>query len=97
MNLTIVAPKIGLTPSLEKHVREKMQKLDAHFPVIKAQVRLEKDVHEMVASVNLSVKGTELHVEKRHTDMHVAIDNVLSSALESLKRRKDKTMTHRVM
>lgn len=92
MNLQIAAPKIGLTPSLENYVRTKIKKLDSHFSIVSAHVRLESDVHHKVAQIDLGIPGRQLHLEKRHPDMHVAIDNVIDSAFETLSREKSKVV-----
>lgn len=95
MNLTINARHLDLTEALENYVKQKLERVWSHFPIISATLRLASDPDKSVASADVAIKGKTLHIEESSPDMYAAIDRLVDALHEALRKVKERASEHR--
>jgi putative sigma-54 modulation protein len=96
MKLIISTHNIKLSDAIEKHILDRIDKLE-HFDrwTVDARVILEHD-HTRVpekqfsCSVRMSVRGPDLFAEAADSDLYVAIDKVTTKIELQLRKRHEK-------
>jgi putative sigma-54 modulation protein len=96
MKLIIIPHNVTLTAAIEKHIVNKIEKLD-HLDkrLIDARVILEHD-HKRVpekqfsCSLRLAVRGPDLFAEDREEDLYAAIDLVAKKIEGQIRKRHSK-------
>lgn len=96
MKLIISTHNLTMTPAIEDHVLEKVQKLARlDRRAIDARVTLEHD-HKRVpekhfsCSIRLAVRGPDLFAEDRESDLYAAIDLVTKKIEQQIRKRHSK-------
>jgi putative sigma-54 modulation protein len=96
MELSLKGKNLEVTDAVEKHVEQKLGKLDRYLPNI-AEVRVELAQGEAksaesryIAQVTIDHKGTLLRGEERAPDIFTAIDAVTDVVTRQIERYKGK-------
>ena len=100
MNLTINSRDIEVTPTMQMHVENGMEKIRKHFDhVIDATVffmidnATEKALRH-TAELTIHLKGKELYAEAHDEDLYHAIDAVVNKLERQVAKHKEKTQDH---
>lgn len=96
MKLIISTHNISLTPSIEQHILDKIDKLE-HLDrwTIDARVIIEHDQtrdpsKEFRCSIRLGVRGPDLFAEDYENDLHAAIDKVAKKVEQQIRKMHSK-------
>jgi len=96
MKLILSGHNLKITPAIEDHVVDKINKLD-HFDsrAIDARVLLEHDTSKpsekrFKCSVRLAVPGPDLFAEESQGDLYTAIDLVMKKVEQLIRKRQGK-------
>jgi putative sigma-54 modulation protein len=96
MKIIISTHNIKLTPSIEQHILDRIDRLE-HFDrwTIDARVIIEHDQtrtpsKEFRSSIRLSVRGPDLFAEDYENDLHAAIDKVAKKIEQQIRKRHSK-------
>ncbi|MGA0128562.1 MAG: ribosome hibernation-promoting factor, HPF/YfiA family [Burkholderiales bacterium] len=85
MNLSISSHHFDITPAIEKHLKQKMRRIDRHFDhTMSVEVILSVEKHEQKAEAKMHVNGKDLFCESKQIDLYNAIDE--------LTRKMDRTV-----
>lgn len=100
MNLTISGHHLEVTPALRAHVTEKLDIISKHFDqVVDVKVLLtvekqkEKEKRQR-AECNVHVKGSDLFAESSHSDLYVAVNELVEKLDRQVVRHKDRIQNH---
>ncbi|MFH1777854.1 MAG: ribosome-associated translation inhibitor RaiA [Candidatus Omnitrophota bacterium] len=95
MQLTITARHFDVTDAINKHIREKIQKLDKYaLKILQAHVILDIQKYRHIAEITISAKKLKLTATSNAGDMYSAIDQMIHNLLKQLRRHKDKIKNH---
>lgn len=96
MKLILSTHNITLTDAIEKHILDKLDKLE-HFDrwAVDARVTLEHDntrapERQFACSMRLAVRGPDLFAEDRESDLYAAIDKVAKKMEQQIRKRHSK-------
>jgi len=95
MQINLSGHHVDVTPSLKKHVTDKLQRIRRHFDhVTSADVILtvEKPLHKAEATVHLS--GAKIYAHASHTDMYASIDILVDKLVRQVQKHKEKITDH---
>jgi len=101
MNVTISADGLTLTPSIEAHVKGKLERVLKHFDdivTVRVLLSLEKTenrAQSQCASCNIHVKGADLFAKATSHDLYASIDDLMNKMDGIVLKHKDKTKGHR--
>ena len=93
MKLILSAHNIKLTEAIEKHIVDKIEKLDRY--AVDARVTIEHDTTKPVerkykCSVKLARPGPDLFAEDSEVDLYAAIDLVVKKVEQQIRTRHSK-------
>ncbi len=97
MKLTVTGRHIEITPAIQGHLEEKMEKLihdlgeEADIHVI---LTVEKYRH--IAEITIKGKGLSIFGEAETKDLYTAIDSALAKTDKQIKKHKEKNLTKRM-
>lgn len=95
MNLNISGIHLEVTPSLREYITEKLDRVTRHVDnVISVSVALSVDKLDQKVTVDLHLKGKEVHVEAIEADMYAAIDAVADKLDRQVLKHKEKLTNH---
>jgi putative sigma-54 modulation protein len=96
MKLILTAHNLRVTDAIEKHVIDKIEKLD-HFDAraVDARVLLEHDTSKPTegrfkCSIRLAIPGPDLYAEDYEEDLYSAIDLVAKKIEQQIRKRQNK-------
>ena len=95
MNIIIKAHNFEVTPSIDKHVRNKFKKITNHFDHlidIKFTLSLEKLDH--IAQVTIHLPKSDIHAESSDENMYHAIEIVIQKLDRQVIKYKEKNLNH---
>jgi putative sigma-54 modulation protein len=101
MNVNISADGLHLTPSIENHVRAKMDRVLKHFDeivtvrVILSIEKTENRAESQCASCNIHVKGADLFAKTSSQDLYATIDELMEKMDGLVRKHKGKAKSHR--
>jgi ribosomal subunit interface protein len=105
MKFILTTHNVTLTEAIEKHVMEKIEKLE-HIDrwLLDARVTLEKDhtAHspekQFKCGIRIGIRGNDLYAEDQESDLYAAIDEAVKKIEGQIRRKhsKRKAATHKV-
>ena len=96
MKILVTGKQIEVTPALEDHIREGLEKLTKIFDGnIQAEAVLIVEKRRHTAEINLLAEGYHLHSESSSDDMYKSIDVCISRIQTQLYRHKEKIRAKR--
>lgn len=91
MNLNISARHFELTSAMESYAKAKFEKVWRHFDIVSTHLRLaDDDGGAKLAQADIHIKGKDVHIEERASDLYAAIDKLAEAAHVALKREKER-------
>ncbi len=102
MNLTISGHHLDVTPALNEHITNKINKVMRRFDQsTEARVLLSIDNHKEKdrrhrAECTMRVKGNEMHAQGAQQDMYSAVDEMVDKLSRQLMKHKEKIKSHAV-
>ena len=84
---------LTVTPAIEKHITDKLGKLEKFFSnITKVHVILKQDGHEFIAEAELHAPGTNgnLFAKANGADLYQAIDELEKKLAVIIKKHHDK-------
>ncbi len=95
MKFTISGHHLAVSGSLQRYVREKLERVRRHFDrVIGVNVVLSVDKLKQKVEVTLQVRGRGIFAEFVHDDLYAAIDGVADKLDRQVLRYKDRVRAH---
>lgn len=91
MKITVTGKQLEVTPAMEDHIREGLEKITKFFDgniVAEAVLNVEKRIHS--AEINLLAEGLHLNGECSSEDLYRSIDVAISRIQTQLLRHKEK-------
>ncbi|MCA9410377.1 MAG: ribosome-associated translation inhibitor RaiA [Candidatus Omnitrophica bacterium] len=96
MKILVTGKQVEVTPALEDHIREGLEKLTKIFDGnMDAEAVLSVEKRRHTAEINLRAEGYHLHSESNSDDMYKSIDICISRIQTQLYRHKEKMRTKR--
>lgn len=105
MKFILTTHNVTLTEAIEKHVMEKIEKLE-HIDrwLLDARVTLEKDhtAHspekQFKCGIRIGIRGNDLYAEDQNADLYTAIDEAVKKIEGQIRRKhsKRKAATNKV-
>lgn len=91
----VTAKNITLTPALEKHIFDKIAKID-HFADHILDVNVNLDIQKVTNTVSISMKFLhfKIKVQAQTEDMYSAIDKAVEKLIKLIKKYKTKLQKH---
>jgi putative sigma-54 modulation protein len=91
MQLQLTGHQLEITPAIRDFVEKKLQKIRSLGDrITHIHVTLEKEKVNAIALANISLPGSQFHVESRSEDMYESIDKLVDKIVHQLKKYKDK-------
>ena len=95
MNLNITGVHLEVTPSLRDYLSEKIDRITRHVDnVIAVNVALSVEKLDQKVTVDVHLKGKDIHVEEVADDMYAAIDLVADKLDRQVLKHKEKSTDH---
>ena len=95
MNLNITGVHLEVTPSLRDYLSEKIDRITRHVDnVIAVNVALSVEKLDQKVTVDVHLKGKDIHVEEVAADMYAAIDLVADKLDRQVLKHKVKSTDH---
>ncbi len=95
MNLNITGVHLEVTPSLRDYLSEKIDRITRHVDnVIAVNVALSVEKLNQKVTVDVHLKGKDIHVEEVAADMYAAIDLVADKLDRQVLKHKEKSTDH---
>ncbi|AVY94706.1 MULTISPECIES: ribosome hibernation-promoting factor, HPF/YfiA family [Microvirgula] len=95
MNLNITGVHLEVTPSLRDYLSEKIDRITRHVDnVIAVNVALSVEKLDQKVTVDVHLKGKDIHVEEVAADMYAAIDLVADKLDRQVLKHKEKSTDH---
>ena len=95
MNLNITGVHLEVTPSLRDYLSEKIDRITRHVDnVIAVNVALSVEKLDQKVTVDVHLKGKDIHVEEGAADMYAAIDLVADKLDRQVLKHKEKSTDH---
>ena len=95
MNLNITGVHLEVTPSLRDYLSEKIDRITRHVDnVIAVNVALSGEKLDQKVTVDVHLKGKDIHVEEVAADMYAAIDLVADKLDRQVLKHKEKSTDH---
>lgn len=97
MNIDISGRHMQVTAGMEAHVRDKVGKVEQHFPagVQSVHVTLNIEGTEAMAEMVIVVRGVQLVCRAADGDMYAAIDAAAEKMIRQVTRQKERIQDHR--
>jgi len=97
LNIDISGRHMQMTAGMEAHVRDKLGKVEQHFPdgMQSAQVILSIEGTEAIAEMVMVVRGGQLVGRASDDDMYAAIDAAAEKMIRQVTRQKERIQDHR--
>ena len=97
MNIDISGRHMQVTAGMEAHVRDKVGKVEQHFPagVQSVHVTLNIEGTEAMAEMVIVVRGVQLVCRAADGDMYAAIDAAAEKMIRQVTRQKERIQDRR--
>lgn len=96
MRITTTARHFELTPALQEHIEEGLEKLRRYFdPLLTGHVTLTVEKHDHVAEISLHANGVDFNGHGKSEDMYVSVDLAVDKLERQLKKYKGKVRSHK--
>lgn len=95
MQINISGTNVEITPALEEHINQKIQRIADHFSEItQAHVVMHIDDYRQAAEATLNIKGGKLYAEASSPDMYETINELYHKLDRQVKKHKEKMKDH---
>ena len=95
MQISITGQHMDVTPALQNHVSEKVEKIVRHFDhVTNTNVVLHVEKTRHMAEATINTKGATIHASSTADDMYAAIDSMVGKLDRQVIKHKEKMTNH---
>jgi putative sigma-54 modulation protein len=96
MNLHLSGVHLDITPAIREYITTKLNRIARHFDhVIDVNVILSVEKLEQKIEANVHLRGKDIFVESRNSDMYAAIDSLVDKLDRQIIKHKEKNFEHR--
>ncbi len=92
MQLQLTGHHLEITPAIREYIEKKLQKIHSLGDrITHIHITLEKEKVEHVVQANISLPGSQIHIESKSEDMYASIDRLIDKIMRQLKKYRDKS------